>query len=116
MKQLNETAKNKDVENILVSGTLYKNVVIVPEALISAGTSTPADKRVRTNLPATYDVTDGYLTFENIIVNDTSYSDLIITIKEALSFEATEVIGTAKDFSDRPSVQFNYLASSKILQ
>ena len=102
------------VENILVSGTLYKNVVIVPEALISAGTSTPADKRVRTNLPATYDVTDGYLTFENIIVNDTSYSDLIITIKEALSFEATEVIGTAKDFSDRPSVQLNYLASSDV--
>ena len=102
------------VENILVNGTLYSNVVIVPEALISSGTSTPADKRIKTNLPAIYDLAEGYLTFENIIVDGTSYSDLIITVKEALSFEATEVIGTAKDFSDRPSIQLNYLASSDV--
>ena len=102
------------VENILVNGTLYNNVVIVPEALISTGTSTPADKRIKTNLPAIYDPIDGYLTFENIIVDGTSYSNLIITAKEALSFDSIEMLGTAKDFSDRPAIRLNYLASSDV--
>ena len=63
------------VENILVNGTLYNNVVIVPEALISSGTSTPADKRIKTNLPAIYDLAEGYLTFENIIVDGTELAE-----------------------------------------
>ena len=102
------------VENILVNARLYNNVVIVPEALMSAGTSTPADKRIKTNLPAIYDPTEGYLTFENIIVDGTSYSDLIITVKEALSFDSTEMLGTARDFSDRSAIRLNYLASSDV--
>lgn len=104
------------IESLLVSETLYKNVVVVPQTLVSIGANTSKKKRIKTNLPANYNVLNGHLSFQNLLVDETSYSDVVITIKEALSFDSARVIGTAEDFSDRDVIELNYLAASDVEQ
>jgi hypothetical protein len=104
------------VDSILFNGTLYKNTVIVPDTLISIGAGLTEEQKIKTNLPATYSAQNGHLALQNTTVGNLIYSDLVITIKEALSYDSSEFVGSAQDYSDRTSVILNYLAASDVSQ
>ena len=114
--QYDPTTGTVIIDSILFNGTLYKEVIVIPGSIISIGASLPAESRIKTNLSAVYNGLTGHLTLQTVIVDRLSYSDVVITIKEATSYDSTEFIGVADDYSDRSGVNLSYLAASDVSQ
>ena len=85
--QYDPTTGTVIIDSILFNGTLYKGVKVIPGSIISIGASLPAESRIKTNLSAVYNGLTGHLTLQTVILDGLSYSDVVITIKEATSYD-----------------------------
>ena len=68
--------------------------------LISIGDSYPASSRALKQKPDYYDIQFGKLLIPQVIVGDTIYEDLIVTLSEIISIDdVKEVLPSGSDFS-----------------